>query len=57
MIMTCYAALIPLDELKEINFSRQYGLTYDQEVIDILDTLSRTKGVGNESKHVYTYNL
>ena len=37
--------LIPLEEFREINFSKQYGFTCDQEVVDILDTLSRTKGV------------
>ncbi|KAJ0100468.1 hypothetical protein Patl1_20947 [Pistacia atlantica] len=37
--------LVPLEEFREINFSRQYGLTSDAEVLDILDTLSRTKGV------------
>ncbi|OVA14520.1 Universal stress protein A [Macleaya cordata] len=37
--------LIPLEEFREINFSKQYGLTFDPEVLDILDTLSRTKKV------------
>lgn len=36
--------LVPLEEFREINFSKQYGLTSDPEVLDILDTLSRTKG-------------
>ncbi|KAK1576410.1 hypothetical protein Q3G72_013555 [Acer saccharum] len=36
--------LIPLEEFREINFSKQYGLTWDPEVVDILDTVSRTKG-------------
>ncbi|KAH7557018.1 hypothetical protein ACOSP7_026366 [Xanthoceras sorbifolium] len=36
--------LIPLEEFREINFSKQYGLTCDPEVVDILDTMSRTKG-------------
>ncbi|OWM64364.1 universal stress protein A-like protein [Punica granatum] len=36
--------LIPLEEFREINLSKQYGLTYDPEVLDILDTLSRSKG-------------
>lgn len=37
--------LIPLEEFREINFSKQYGLTSDPEVLDVLDTVSRTKGV------------
>ncbi|XP_011005923.1 PREDICTED: universal stress protein A-like protein isoform X2 [Populus euphratica] len=36
--------LVPLAEFREINFSKQYGLTYDPEVLDILDIVSRTKG-------------
>ncbi|KAF3444239.1 hypothetical protein FNV43_RR13929 [Rhamnella rubrinervis] len=36
--------LIPLEEFREINFSKQYGLNNDPEVLDILDTVSRTKG-------------
>ncbi|KAJ1410530.1 UspA [Sesbania bispinosa] len=36
--------LVPLEELKEINFAKQYGITRDPEVIDVLDTASRTKG-------------
>ncbi|KAI9161833.1 hypothetical protein LWI28_021128 [Acer negundo] len=36
--------LIPLEEFREINFSKQYGLTCDPEVLDILDTVSRTEG-------------
>ncbi|XP_044504288.1 universal stress protein A-like protein [Mangifera indica] len=37
--------LVPLEEFREINFSRQYGLTCDAEVLEILDMLSRVKGV------------
>ncbi|KAF9624719.1 hypothetical protein IFM89_013257 [Coptis chinensis] len=37
--------LIPLDEFREINVSKQYGITPDPEVLDILDTVHRTKGV------------
>lgn len=37
--------LIPLEELKEANVLKKYGLTHDAEVLDILDTVSRTKGV------------
>ncbi|XP_021803886.1 uncharacterized protein LOC110748169 [Prunus avium] len=37
--------LIPLEEFVETNVSKQYGLTSDPEVLDILDTVSRTKGV------------
>ncbi|BFG23908.1 hypothetical protein CerSpe_101820 [Prunus speciosa] len=36
--------LIPLEEFVETNVSKQYGLTSDPEVLDILDTVSRTKG-------------
>ncbi|XP_062152583.1 universal stress protein PHOS32 [Alnus glutinosa] len=36
--------LVPLEEFREINFSKQYGLTNDPEVLDILDTVSKTKG-------------
>ncbi|KAF4351667.1 hypothetical protein CsatB_026221 [Cannabis sativa] len=36
--------LIPLEEFREINFSKQYGLKNDAEVIDILDRASRSKG-------------
>ncbi|XP_058108452.1 universal stress protein A-like protein [Magnolia sinica] len=42
--------LIPLEEFKEMNLSRQYGLTPDAEVLDVLDTVSRTKGVKVVSK-------
>ncbi|KAA8547667.1 hypothetical protein F0562_004096 [Nyssa sinensis] len=37
--------LIPLDEFREINVSKKYGLTPDPEVLDLLDTVSKTKGV------------
>ncbi|XP_059623268.1 universal stress protein PHOS34 [Cornus florida] len=36
--------LIPLEEFKEANVSKQYGLTPDPEVLDLLDTVSKTKG-------------
>ncbi|KAI4321233.1 hypothetical protein MLD38_034639 [Melastoma candidum] len=35
--------LIPLEELREVNFSKQYGLTYDPEVLDVLDSVSKEK--------------
>ncbi|XP_028784544.1 universal stress protein PHOS32-like [Neltuma alba] len=35
--------LVPLEELKEINFTKQYGIARDSEVLDILDTVSKTK--------------
>ncbi|XP_010558670.1 PREDICTED: universal stress protein PHOS32 [Tarenaya hassleriana] len=37
--------LVPLEEFREINFSKQYGLAYDPQVLDVLDTLSRAKTV------------
>ncbi|CAJ2653073.1 universal stress A-like protein [Trifolium pratense] len=37
--------LVPLEELREINFTKQYGIARDPEVIDILETASKTKGV------------
>ncbi|EOA31604.1 hypothetical protein CARUB_v10014810mg [Capsella rubella] len=37
--------LVPLEEFREVNFSKQYGLAYDPEVLDVLDTLSRAKKV------------
>jgi len=40
-----FAALVPLEELREINFTKQYGIAKDPEVIDILETASKTKGV------------
>ncbi|XP_037492419.1 universal stress protein A-like protein isoform X2 [Jatropha curcas] len=36
--------LVPLEEFREINYSKQYGLSRDPEVLDILDTVSKTKG-------------
>ncbi|KAJ6735299.1 hypothetical protein OIU79_002377 [Salix purpurea] len=39
------SALVPLEEFREINYSKQYGLTHDPEVHEILDTVSKTKGV------------
>ncbi|KAF8398849.1 hypothetical protein HHK36_014713 [Tetracentron sinense] len=42
--------LIPLEEFKEMNLSKQYGLTPDPEVLDVLDTVSRTKGAKVVSK-------
>jgi hypothetical protein len=40
-----FAALVPLEELREINFTKQYGIARDPEVIDILETASKIKGV------------
>ncbi|XP_057492631.1 universal stress protein PHOS32-like [Actinidia eriantha] len=37
--------LIPLEEFREINVSKKYGLTPDLEVLDMLDYASRTKAV------------
>ncbi|XP_058078739.1 universal stress protein PHOS34-like isoform X2 [Magnolia sinica] len=42
--------LIPLEELKEMHILKQYGLTRDPEVLEILDTVSRTKQVDVVSK-------
>ena len=39
------AALIPLDEFREMNLPKQYGINPDREVLDILDTASKTKQV------------
>lgn len=36
--------LIPLEEFREINVCKKYGLTPDAEVLDILHTTSKTKG-------------
>ncbi|KAJ9147227.1 hypothetical protein P3X46_029408 [Hevea brasiliensis] len=36
--------LVPLEEFREINYSKQYGLSHDPEVLNILDTVSNTKG-------------
>ncbi|THG09256.1 hypothetical protein TEA_011781 [Camellia sinensis var. sinensis] len=36
--------LIPLEEFREINVCKKYGLTPDAEVLDILHTMSKTKG-------------
>lgn len=44
-VLFCFAALVPLEEFREINFSKQYGITNDPEVLDILDTVSKTKRV------------
>ncbi|BAT81297.1 uncharacterized protein HKW66_Vig0128760 [Vigna angularis] len=38
-------ALVPLEELRELNFTKQYGIARDAEVIDLLDTAWKTKGV------------
>nr|POF26921.1 hypothetical protein CFP56_37694 [Quercus suber] len=35
--------LVPLEEFREINFLKQYGLTNDPEVLEVLDALSKTK--------------
>lgn len=40
-----FAALVPLEEFREINYSKQYGLTNDPEVLEVLDAVSKTKGV------------
>lgn len=37
--------LIPLEEFREIKLEKQYGLSNDAEVLDILDKLATTKGV------------
>lgn len=35
--------LIPLSEFRELNLSKQYGITPDAEVLDMLDTVARQK--------------
>ncbi|KAI4299652.1 hypothetical protein L6164_033088 [Bauhinia variegata] len=35
--------LVPLEELREINFSKQYGIARDAELIEILDNVANTK--------------
>ncbi|XP_059309881.1 universal stress protein PHOS32 [Lycium ferocissimum] len=42
--------LIPLDEFKEINVSKYYGLDPDKEVLDMLDPVSKLKKVTVMSK-------
>ncbi|KAK4382170.1 hypothetical protein Sango_2897700 [Sesamum angolense] len=37
--------LIPLEEFREINVSKHYGLNPDPEVLDMLDTVSKTRRV------------
>ncbi|XP_047336656.1 universal stress protein PHOS32 [Impatiens glandulifera] len=36
--------LIPLEEFKDINVTKQYGLIQDPEVVNILDMASKTNG-------------
>ncbi|XP_010276270.1 PREDICTED: universal stress protein PHOS34 [Nelumbo nucifera] len=36
--------LIPLGEFKEMNLSKQYGLTRDPDVLDLLDSASAAEG-------------
>lgn len=38
-------ASIPLDEFREINVSKHYGLNPDKEVLNMLDTVSKVKKV------------
>ncbi|KAJ6796751.1 universal stress protein PHOS32 [Iris pallida] len=42
--------LIPLEEFKEINLSKLYGINPDPEVLSLLDTASKTKKVKVVSK-------
>ncbi|KAG5609182.1 hypothetical protein H5410_020463 [Solanum commersonii] len=42
--------LIPLDEFKQINVSKYYGLNPDKEVIDMLEPVSKLKKVTVVSK-------
>ncbi|KAL3630386.1 hypothetical protein CASFOL_023370 [Castilleja foliolosa] len=37
--------LIPLEEFREINVAKHYGLTPDPEVLDMLDSVSKAKKV------------
>ncbi|GER47055.1 adenine nucleotide alpha hydrolases-likesuperfamily protein [Striga asiatica] len=47
--------LIPLEEFKEINVSKYYGLTPDPEVLDMLDTVSKTKKVSTHTLILLNY--
>ncbi|ONK61296.1 uncharacterized protein A4U43_C08F28230 [Asparagus officinalis] len=42
--------LIPLEEFKEMNLSKQYGISADPEVVQLLDTASKTKKLRVECK-------
>lgn len=44
-MFVCFAALVPLEELREVNFTKQYGIPKDPELIDILEAGSKTNGV------------
>ncbi|KAG4966525.1 hypothetical protein JHK84_041104 [Glycine max] len=44
LLSLSYVTLVPLEELRELNFTKQYGIARDPEVIGILDTASKTKG-------------
>ncbi|KAK4278068.1 hypothetical protein QN277_015964 [Acacia crassicarpa] len=42
--------LVPLEELRDTNFSKQYGIPNDPELMHILDTGSKTRGTKVEAK-------
>lgn len=44
-VLWILSALIPLYEFKEMNLSKQYGITADPEVLQILDAASKVKKV------------
>lgn len=48
--------MIPLEELREADVLKKYGLSHDAEVLDILDTVSRTKGVSVLTRDFFSFN-
>ncbi|KAE9606080.1 hypothetical protein Lal_00025124 [Lupinus albus] len=42
---TTGSPLLPLEELRDMDLTKQYGIARDPEVVDIIDTVSKIKGV------------